>query len=305
MVAREELHPELLSPPGYKAIGAPDDPRIGDHLSQSDSLAEGGVAIIGFPVDVGVRRNGGRPGAAGGPAAFRAAFARLTPLPFIERSIDLGDVNSDALEAAQDALAQVVEAVLRAGGVPLVIGGGHETAFGHFLGCLAASGSLDVLNWDAHADVRPLIDGRGHSGSPFRQMIEHDAGTRYIVAGLLEHAVADEHVRYVRASGGKTFFRGETAPAKVYGLLDRPTMVSFDLDAVDGAWAPGVSAPAVGGLSVDEWLRAAHLAGTNEFVRSADIVELNPAFDLDGQTARLAALTAWTFIRGLAGRNKP
>lgn len=80
-------------------------------------------------------------------------------------------------------------------------------------------------------------------------------------------------------------------------------MVSFDLDAVDQAYAPGVSAPATGGLDVDVWLHAAFEAGCNPEVASMDVVELNPRFDPDGRTARLAALTVWTFLRGLSERD--
>jgi arginase family enzyme len=78
--------------------------------------------------------------------------------------------------------------------------------------------------------------------------------------------------------------------------------VSFDLDAVDQAFAPGVSAPAPRGLRPDLWLRAAFLAGRTPAVTSADVVELCPRLDRDEQTARLAALTAWEILRGLAAR---
>lgn len=331
MVKREDLHADLLIPPTYPPRApAKDDPRIGDWLSRNSVLRPGGIALIGFPFDIGVRRNGGRPGAAAGPGAFRAAFVRLTPdaqgpdsfSSILERSVDLGDLRvgdqhppDEILEAAQSALAVVVEDVLRADGIPVVVGGGHETSFGHYRGCHAVLGSLTVLNWDAHADVRPLIDGRGHSGSPFRQMIEHDADTRYIVAGLLAHSVASEHVRYIRRHGGEAILREEISDEKgaggaagkafadIYGFIEGPALVSFDLDAVEGASAPGVSAPSAGGFTPREWAKLAYLAGTNANVRSMDVVELNPEFDLDGRTARIAALTAWMFIRGLCGRN--
>jgi arginase family enzyme len=71
---------------------------------------------------------------------------------------------------------------------------------------------------------------------------------------------------------------------------------------VDRAWAPGVSAPATGGLRVPTWLDAAYHAGRCARVRSADVVELNPAVDRDGQTAALAALTVWWIWKGLADR---
>jgi formiminoglutamase len=81
-----------------------------------------------------------------------------------------------------------------------------------------------------------------------------------------------------------------------------PTMVSFDIDAVDQAWAPGVSAPATGGMTAELWLAAAFAAGKSLHAKSFELVELNPNYDRDGQTARLAALTVWNLLRGVALR---
>jgi formiminoglutamase len=78
--------------------------------------------------------------------------------------------------------------------------------------------------------------------------------------------------------------------------------VSFDLDAVHQAEAPGVSAPNPSGLRSELWLQAAYAAGRTAAVTSADVVELNPRVDRDGQTARLAALTVWWLLRGRAER---
>ncbi len=79
-------------------------------------------------------------------------------------------------------------------------------------------------------------------------------------------------------------------------------MATFDMDAVDQAYAPGVSAPTANGLRPELWLRAARMAGRHERVSSFDIVECNPDFDHGSQTARLAALTVWSFLKGLAKR---
>ena len=79
-----------------------------------------------------------------------------------------------------------------------------------------------------------------------------------------------------------------------------PTLASFDLDAVDAA--PGVSAPGVGGLPLGVWFRAAEACGRSPHVRSVDVVELNPAFDVDGRSAEIAALTVWHVLRGIALR---
>jgi formiminoglutamase len=167
---------------------------------------------------------------------------------------------------------------------------------------------VSLLNWDAHPDVRELNDGRGHSGSPFRQALEHPSGLArgYTVAGLLPHAASAAHVAYVRGRGrGRVLFRDElsgTAVRELYSLLEAPALVSFDLDALDQSAAPGVSAPAVGGLGAEEWLRIAGAAGACPAVGSADVVELSPTYDIDGRTARLAALTVWHLLRGLARR---
>ncbi len=88
----------------------------------------------------------------------------------------------------------------------------------------------------------------------------------------------------------------------LYRDLVAPALVTFDLDAVDQAFAPGVSAPATGGMSAGLWLYAAYAAGRTPAVRSCDIVELNPRYDRDGQTAKLAAYTVWQVMRGLAER---
>ena len=90
---------------------------------------------------------------------------------------------------------------------------------------------------------------------------------------------------------------------ELYARLTAPAMVSFDLDAVDQASAPGVSAPSTGGFTVPEWLAAAYQAGRHAAVRSVDIAELNPVHDRDAQTARLAALTVWHVLRGFASRS--
>ena len=290
------------------------DPRIGDLLGRHAGTAGPAVVIAGFPTDEGVRRNGGRTGAAGGPAAIRHALHRLTPdaerpaefTRVLGLTHDIGDapVTGD-LEADQAGLAALLAPHLAAGRFAIVLGGGHETTFGHFLGYAQAGLRPEILNWDAHADVRELREGLGHSGSPFRQALEHETPCRrYTVAGLQPHSVAAEHLAYVRTRG-EARFRHELTAASVretYAALASPAIVSFDLDAVDASQAPGVSAPAVGGIGSRGWLALAWRAGRSPAVTSCDVVELNPMVDHDGVTARLAAATVWQIFRGLATR---
>jgi formiminoglutamase len=293
-----------------------DDPQIGHLLGAEATPETAGVVIVGFPVDEGVRRNGGRYGAAQGPTAIRQALYQLAPDAeefegfgdLLRNTCDLGDIApTGELEGDQQALADVLAPHLTRGAIPIVLGGGHETAYGHFLGHVNAMRRVAILNWDAHPDVRPLIDGKGHSGSPFRQALEHPSRLcrGYMVAGLNPPTVAKSHLDYIADRGGIAHFNTSisfSAIESIYAAHENDTMASFDLDAVDQAAAPGVSAPATAGLSPHIWLYAAYKAGACSTVRSMDLVELCPPLDSDGRTARLAARTVWEFLRGVAAR---
>lgn len=306
----------LTPPPAVELPNRDDDPRLGHLLGRDCTPTDARVVLIGFPTDEGVRRNGGRPGAAAGPDAIRQAFARLTPDPrrhysfveLIRRTWDLGNLAiGGELEVDQQRLAEVIAPHLARGAVVVILGGGHETAYGHFLGHVEAGRSVAVINWDAHADVRPLMQGKGHSGSPFRQMLDHPSKLcrGYSVAGLQPSSLAHEHLEFIRRHNGRALFYDELTPNTIENLFhtaSADTLVTFDLDAVDSAAAPGVSAPAVAGLNVHLWLHAAVSAGRCPRVRSVDVVELNPEVDVDGRTAHLAARTLWEFFRGLLDR---
>ncbi len=306
--------PRLIPPNVELPAALTGDPRVGHLIGNAEHRGAGAsVAIVGFPYDEGVSRNGGRPGAAGAPAQIRSALYRLTPdaeapEPFAEllrHTKDLGDLEiAGDLDRDQASLAEVIAPYLEAGTFVIVIGGGHETAYGHFLGYVRAGLQTRIVNVDAHADVRPLRDGLGHSGSPFRQAVEHVSGacTGYSVAGLLPQAVSAEHLAFVQRHGERVW-SADVTTERMRELYDGGTvMASFDIDAVDQSFAPGVSAPAVSGLHSRTWLEAARMAGRSSAVKSLDVVETNPVLDRDSQTVRLAALTVWQVLRGVAER---
>jgi formiminoglutamase len=303
---------------GLRATAA-HDPRIGHLMGLEVGPSQWPrVAFMGFPCDDGVRRNNGRDGAANAPDAIREALYKMTPdrdpafTRLLGHATDFGNLQLKGdLGESQATLGVAVAACLAHDTIAITLGGGHEVGFGHFLGYAQAGRKVHILNWDAHPDVRHLIENHGHSGSPFRQAIEHPsrACARYDVAGLLPHVVAAAHVEFVLEHGGHVWWRHEltrdtveTIGGTAQGQAAGQTMVSFDIDAVDQAFAPGVSAPATGGLTPDLWLHAAYCAGKNPQVSSIDLVEVNPRLDRDGQTARLAALTIWTFLKGVAAR---
>ena len=309
--------PELTPSPVTAPDTSEDDPRLGHLLGGTDrDVVDASAVLLGFPVDTGVVRNGGRPGAADAPDRLRQWLYRMTPdarrhgafVDLLRYMVDLGDLSTDAtLATLQSHLGAVLAPHLRQRRVPITLGGGHETAYGHFLGYVEAERDVSILNWDAHTDVRPLDDGQPHSGSPFRQALEHPAGRcrQYTVAGLLPHSTAPAHLHFIDDHGGRYVWSDDLSREAISSLYERasaPLMVTFDLDALDQTYAPGVSAPAAGGLSQELWLHAAYQAGRSPKVTSIDVVELNPTVDVDDRTARLGALTVMEILRGLADR---
>ena len=319
-----DQHLEPVTPPGRGSkdglwAGTEDDPRLGSLVSfGSRPNPDSVLAIIGFPVDEGVRRNGGRVGSAEAPGSIREVFYRMTPDPrradfsdLARRTVDLGDLKTTGtLSEMQQRLGEVAAALLETGVTPIILGGGHETSYGHFLGYAASSRRVSIVNFDAHVDVRPLVEEGGHSGSPFRQAIEHDSGAclSYRVAGVQPSWNARGHIEYVVGHGGRILWADEVASMHsleslyIAGKPQEQIMVTIDMDVADGAFAPGVSAPATLGLTPDLLRSAAWLAGSTPSVGSIDVVEVNPAFDVDGRTVRLAATLLWTFISGFAAR---
>jgi formiminoglutamase len=304
-----------------------DDPRLGTAVTfwagGEPGPRAGQAVLLGFPQDEGVRRNGGRPGAALAPAAIRHWLYRLTPWDGAEGAdltrvslLDLGDVKIEGgLEATQEALAAVLAAVLARGAVPVVLGGGHETALGHYLGHARAGGPVAILNLDAHLDVRSCLNGLGHSGSPFRQALEHPThplpGRHYVCLGAQPHAVSRDHADYARRSGCAIRWcpdvRGRLA--SVFSSHCRRLKrdgcrlyVTLDADVVQTADVPAVSAPNPGGLAGVEVLECVRQAGATPGVASFDLVEICPPLDRDDQGARWAALAVWHFLAGLAMR---
>ncbi len=318
---------EPLTPPEYLFHRA-DDLRLGDIVEywrgEPPKFRKGQAVLVGFPQDEGIRRNHGRPGAAQAPHEIRQCLYRLTPWD-AENNIDLtdhhpldmGNVRCDGtLEESQAALGAVVDGILHQGAVPLILGGGHETAYGHYLGYVAGSRPVGIINLDAHLDVRPCLSGqRGHSGSPFRQALEHPThplpGKRYICLGAQPHTVSRAHWQYARERGCTVRWCHELKNSLEQQFLweiDQlasagcQVYVSLDADVIQLADVPGVSAPNPVGLTGAVVVSLARLAGKSLWVSSFDLVEISPTCDINGQSSRWAALVIWNYLVGLALR---
>lgn len=294
-------------------------PELADDRDAQAELAKCKVAIVGLSDDTGVVMNHGRPGARGGPAAFRAALARygvaspvepegeIGPAKAYPHVFDAGDIIiGNDLNETHDRITETVLALLERGLMPIGIGGGHDLTFPFVRGTAKAHGSLTGAYLDAHLDVRPEIG----SGMPFRALLEGGFIHEPLVVGLNPLVNTREHAEYFRKRGGRVVTADEVAWSRPYELgrhLAEATergaaFLSLDLDVIDSAYAPGVSAVNPCGLSPRQVEAIVHRAGRSRGVVAFDIMELNPAMDQDGRTARLAAHMFLTFLRGLAER---
>ncbi|WP_299196716.1 formimidoylglutamase [uncultured Amphritea sp.] len=270
------------------------------------------VAIIGFCSDAGVRRNRGRVGARRAPDLLRSALASL-PWSVSRPAWDAGNVvcEGDELEAAHQALADQVQDCLSAGHFPVVLGGGHEVAYGSWLGLSHylqgqsdISGSMPnigIINFDAHFDMR--LDSNGcSSGTPFYQIAQQCQANnwpfKYCCLGVSEMSNtaalfqrADQlHVTYRKDSELDITRLTETTLLLQQFMADCDQLyLTIDLDVLPAAVAPGVSAPAARGVGLEILEPLIETIIATGKLKLADLAEYNPEFDIDNRTARVAA----------------
>lgn len=267
------------------------------------------IVLLGFCCDEGVRRNHGRVGAAKGPDQIRKALANMA-VHFDEHKYTLydgGDVicdNSD-LEKAQRLLSSKVNLLLSNGYRPILLGGGHEIAYGHFLGVneyvAQKLSSVGIINIDAHFDLRNY-EQSGHSGTPFLQVAQHladnDTQFYYLTLGIDESANTKALFATARSLGAnwvtnQDLLIGDISHARqaIHRLLHvvDTVYVTLDMDVFQAAYAPGVSATTAMGLDPSIVINLLTEIYATSQVISFDVAELNPDYDIDGRTARLAA----------------
>lgn len=276
------------------------------------------IGLIGVPYDSAVTN---RPGARHGPREVRNAstmmrsihhVTRLNPYSFC-RVGDLGDVPLPHLFDDAGVVGDIedfYQRVVAAGTMPLSIGGDHSITF-PILKALGAKEPLGLVHIDAHTDTwDQFLNTKFSHGAPFRRAVE--AGVldpkRTIQIGIRGAQNADEGWHYSKESGMRVVFieelneRGCTAILEEGRALvgDAPTYVTFDIDSLDPAFAPGTGTPEFGGLApIQAQTLVRGLDGLN--LVGADVVEVSPPFDHANITALAGATMAYELLCVLAG----
>ena len=270
------------------------------------------IGLVGYACDTGVSRNQGRIGAADGPSVFRSAFGRLAlGAPLDTKILDLGDCfcADDALEATQDVLAEIVHSTLKHRIFPMLVGGGHDLVWGHFKGIrsvLKSSTTLGIVNIDAHFDLRPP-DPVPNSGTAFHQIALHEESANrsfnYLCLGINPTSNVQSLFRVAERFGVEylnleSMVDKDIVQQTIHQFANRVDViyVTVDLDSMYSAFAPGVSAPASIGLSPDIVSFMLNCLLESGKMISFDIAELNPKYDVDARTAKLAAQLAYQIL---------
>lgn len=285
------------------------------------TLEEVDVAIVGVPFDTGVTyRVGGR----FGPNAVRAASVMLRPYnanldvsPFeVLSCVDYGDVAivPGYTERSYAAIEEGVAPIVEAGVIPLLIGGDHACTLPH-LRATRSRGPVAVIDFDSHTDAWDSYFGEKHNhGTWMRRAIEEglvDVG-RSIEVGLRGPIYEASDWTSLRTELGLDYLTTEEvldrgAEAVAAAIRERvgtgPAFVSFDIDVVDPAFAPGTGTPEPGGLSAHDALAIVRRLRDIDFV-GFDVVEVIPAYDPAGQTAFLAANLAYEMLSLVALRRR-
>lgn len=276
--------------------------------AENENGSKRNVCLLGYVCDEGVRRNQGRIGAKKGPNAIRAKLARMA---YHHNSLDVfdaGDVicNDTELELTQEILSIQVEHLLKHNNFPILLGGGHDMAFGHIEGLRRHLSRLKpkrlgIINFDAHFDLRAL-HSQANSGTPFYQaaerLREYEMEFHYLVLGIQQEGNTRDLFDIAKKLGVRYILAEEMsfeALKKWRMQLDEfiqgidHLYISIDMDGFSSAYAPGVSAPSPFGMNPDIVISVLKYLFDSGKVISCDIAEMNPAYDRDEQTASLAA----------------
>ncbi|CAN5330735.1 agmatinase [soil metagenome] len=261
------------------------------------------VAMIGVPMDLGVTN---RPGARYGPRAVRG-IDRIGPYEHVLRVApmngltvaDVGDVPMKSRYDLTQCHADIEDCFRMVAGsraVPLSVGGDHSIT-GSIMKGLAASGPMGMVHFDAHCDSAGAYEGsKFHHGAPFREAVLAGAldPRRCIQIGI--RGAAEYLWEFSFASGMTIIHIDEVAEMGIPAVIakarevvgDGPIYVTFDVDGLDPAFAPGTGTPEVGGLTPREAIQMLRgLAGID--IIGGDVVEVAPEYDPTSNTAQVAA----------------
>ena len=276
------------------------------------------ACFVGVPIDIGTSN---RAGARFGPRQIRAESSLLRPYNMATRAApfdslrvaDVGDVaiNTFNLGASIDIIEAAFDEILGHGCRPLALGGDHTITLPILRAMKKKHRALGLVHIDAHADVNDEMCGeRVTHGTPFRRAVEEGLieGARVVQIGLRATGYAADDFDWPRAQGFRVVEAGDCWNRSLEPLMaevreqlgDGPTYISFDIDGLDPAFAPGTGTPEIGGLTSAQGLEIIRGCRGLDVV-GGDLVEVAPPYDISGNTSLVAANLLYEMLCVLPG----
>ncbi|MFK8058938.1 MAG: formimidoylglutamase [Polaribacter sp.] len=275
-------------------------------FGDSEKLEDTDVSLIGYTCQEGVFRNQGRVGTKEAPKTIRHQLGKFS-FHHQKKVSDFGDITcvDDNMEDCQKALANFISKTILSNTFPIAIGGGHDIAFGHFMGIKKAlekspEKKIGIINFDAHFDLRK-VEEKPNSGTPFHQIIneleKENKTIDYFAIGIqpssntkeLFKTAENNNINFIESYDCDVF--SENLKNKLTNFINSVDYIyiTIDMDGFSSAYAPGVSAPSAIGFSPNFVFKILDYLFSTKKVISCDIAELNPKYDIDNRTANLAA----------------
>ncbi len=288
-----------------------DMPRFGGpatmmRLPTQESAAGLDVCFVGVPFDIGTSN---RAGARFGPRQIRAESAMLRPYnvatraaPFDSLQVaDIGDIaiNTYNVEKSVAIIEAAYDEILSHDTKPLTIGGDHTIALPILRALKKKYGPVGMVHIDAHADINDSMFGeRITHGTPFRRAVEEGLldGPRVVQIGLRSSGYAADDFDWPRSQGFRVVQAEDCWHKSLTPLMEEvraqlgsgPVYISFDIDGLDPAYAPGTGTPEIGGLTTPQALEILRGCRGLDIV-GGDLVEVAPPYDPSGNTALTGA----------------
>jgi formiminoglutamase len=259
-------------------------------------------------------------GAAFAPGAIREALQRYSnysgeiELELMDEIIDFGDIEMHPTDIIgnhtrlYEGLSDIYQSEATTNW--FLLGGDHSVSYASIKAFREQFGSVGIIQFDAHHDLRNLEDGGPTNGTPFRRLLEGGVieGKNLVQIGIRDFTNAKKYHEYAMEQGVTVHTMEDVREKGLLAILKNEIenlaqrvdhiYLSVDMDVLDQAFAPGCPAIGPGGMDSTTLLTGIHLAAQYESVKAMDIVEIDPTIDIRNMTSRVAAYVLLEFMKG-------
>ncbi|GIO26780.1 formimidoylglutamase [Ornithinibacillus bavariensis] len=275
--------------------------------------------IIGLPLS---KSSISYSGAAFAPGAIREAlqsysnYAGEIGIELTDEIIDFGDLEMHPTDTIgnhtrlYEGLSDIYQT--KAVNNWFLLGGDHSVSYASIRAFKEQLGSVGIIQFDAHHDLRNMEDGGPTNGTPFRRLLEEGIidGRDLVQIGIRDFTNAKQYHNYAMEQGVTVYTMATVREIGLNAILEQEIdrlakctnhiYLSVDMDVLDQAFAPGCPAIGPGGMDSTTLLNGIHFAAQHESVKAMDIVEIDPTIDIRNMTSRVASYVLLEYMKGKA-----